>query len=82
MRTRWNSSILMLKSFLPYRIPLSNFVDLTPSLARWKITSGEWHTAEQVVPILDARTSPLVTMRYANAQALGVLAGNEPRLQG
>lgn len=50
---------MMVQSFLEYRVPISNTVDLTPDMASFKITNGEWDMAEQMVPILEACISLL-----------------------
>lgn len=50
--TRWNSTAVMIQSFVPYRWVVNETVNQSPELWSSEISDAEWDVAEKMLPVL------------------------------
>lgn len=60
VKTRWNSTAEMIRSFVPKKIPVNQTVKHFDGLAPWAIYDDEWRVARKLVPVL--KVSPIASV--------------------
>lgn len=73
VKTRWNSTILMLMSFTSYRLAIDSTIERCDELWDFAISDAEWVIAYGLIPVLEVSHPTLSTIPLADKLRQGFL---------